>query len=388
MVEAEVEAIPTTTVPYKKLGQLTLYIDVYPPTVPSDGPVPALVYFHGGGMTVGDRTSWFPTWLYQRVAASGMAFISADYRLLPPSTGHDVLEDVVDLFAFLARTPLLGTVQVDGTRLAVGGCSAGGMCAFLAASHASPKPRAVLSLYGLGGEMFSPHLISSKSKPFFMGREILDPTPFSEFLFPASSSLAPTAQSPLTFTPARPPGKPSMPSNPRHQVARLWLQLGTYLDYWTGVHEPSISAALRELLPAQGEDMAAADARLAATLPPSEHALFPQLLVNSEWPPVMHLHGSEDTAVLAQSSRAMHARLLDAQVQTSLCIAQGSEHSFDLKRGAEERFGGLCISHRFRQPNLRSLNALPVVHTNSTVLADDLKGWRTISRSAIDRRAK
>ncbi len=52
-----------TTVAYKQVGDLTLYIDVYPPTLKSDGPVPAVVYFHGGGMTVGDRASWFPTWL-------------------------------------------------------------------------------------------------------------------------------------------------------------------------------------------------------------------------------------------------------------------------------------------------------------------------------------
>ena len=89
-----------------------------------------------------------------RTTAAGLAFISADYRLLPPSTGHDVLEDVVDLFAFLARTPTLGSVLIDATRLAVAGSSAGGMCAFLAAIHAKPRPRAVLSIYGLGGDDF------------------------------------------------------------------------------------------------------------------------------------------------------------------------------------------------------------------------------------------
>jgi acetyl esterase/lipase len=54
-----------STIPYKQLGDLTLYIDVYPPTttIIDPGPVPAVVFFHGGGMTVGDRTSWFPTWL-------------------------------------------------------------------------------------------------------------------------------------------------------------------------------------------------------------------------------------------------------------------------------------------------------------------------------------
>ncbi len=88
------------------------------------------------------------------MAAVGFAVISADYRLLAPCTGHDVLDDVVDLFAFLASTRVFGTVQVDSTRLVVAGNSAGGLCAFLAAIHADPKPRAVLSMYGLGGEMF------------------------------------------------------------------------------------------------------------------------------------------------------------------------------------------------------------------------------------------
>lgn len=88
------------------------------------------------------------------MAAAGFAVISADYRLLSPSTGHDVLDDIVDLFAFIARTKLLGTVQVDSTRLVAAGNSAGGLCAFLAAVHANPKPRAILSMYGLGGEMF------------------------------------------------------------------------------------------------------------------------------------------------------------------------------------------------------------------------------------------
>lgn len=59
-----VEDTPATFA-YKQLGDLTLYIDVYPPTTTTgtSGPVPAVVFFHGGGMTAGDRTSWLPKWL-------------------------------------------------------------------------------------------------------------------------------------------------------------------------------------------------------------------------------------------------------------------------------------------------------------------------------------
>ena len=56
------EATPTI-VAYKQIGDLSLYIDVYSPKPESEGPMPAVVFFHGGGMTSGDRRSWFPTWL-------------------------------------------------------------------------------------------------------------------------------------------------------------------------------------------------------------------------------------------------------------------------------------------------------------------------------------
>jgi acetyl esterase/lipase len=161
-------------------------------------------------------------------------------------------------------------------------------------------------------------------------------------MYPKSASQAPIAQSlPTFFGPDSP--TPGMPSNPRMKVVRLWLQLGVFLDYWTGVHEPSISATLRTLLPEKGEETTPAviDTRLRDALRSSAHPIFPQLLVNSEWPPVMLIHGSNDSAVPAQSSRAMHARLLDARVETTLRIVEGSDHSFDLKNGAEEAFGGL-----------------------------------------------
>lgn len=41
-------------------------MDVYLPSMkdstPETKPVPAVVFFHGGGLTVGNRRSWFPDW--------------------------------------------------------------------------------------------------------------------------------------------------------------------------------------------------------------------------------------------------------------------------------------------------------------------------------------
>lgn len=183
-------------------------------------------------------------------------------------------------------------------------------------------------------------MVVPKTKPFFQGYELLNPADFSEFAYPANASLAQVAQSkPSYFGPDS--TTPGMPSNPRMQLARVWLQVGTYLDYWTGQHKPSISGVLREILPVEGEDTATTDDRLAANLPASERALFPQLFVTSNWPPVLHIHGSADTAVPLQSTQALHARLLDAKVESTLRIVEGMEHVFDLRPGVEEKFSGL-----------------------------------------------
>lgn len=42
---------------------------------------------------------------------------------------------------------------VDPERIAVAGTSSGSLCAYLAALHASPRPKAVLAMYGMGGNM-------------------------------------------------------------------------------------------------------------------------------------------------------------------------------------------------------------------------------------------
>jgi acetyl esterase/lipase len=164
---------------YKQIGQIPVHLNVYSPKLEPQSPyprLPAVVYFHGGGLTVGNRTSWFPTWLkgqstfvlpyclfnpfQARTVAAGFVFISADYRLIPSSTGHDIIDDIKDLFLFLSRDTLCFKTEsgslfgIDPTSLAVAGSSAGGMCAYLAAIHASPKPKAVLSMYGMGGQLF------------------------------------------------------------------------------------------------------------------------------------------------------------------------------------------------------------------------------------------
>ncbi|KAI0648139.1 alpha/beta-hydrolase [Trametes meyenii] len=359
------------TYTYKRVGELAIHVDVYPPAKvpgPSTGStstkLPAVVYFHGGGLTVGNGKSWFPSWLYKRVAAHGVVFVSTEYQLIPPATGNEILDDIKKLFRFLDETVnrLIQEdwiresrsglpFQIDSNALAVAGSSSGGLCAYLAAMHASPRPRAVLSLYGMGGDMLTPQYLSPKTTPFFRGREILEPNEFAEYLYPACKELPAVSDSPLAY---HPPTYhiPGYPANPRMLLARLYLQMGTFLDYYTGSHSPSVSASLRAVIyehthanervpPCQNADFKKLPPVIHEAMPASYRHLFPQFGISSTFPPTLLVHGSADTAVLVRESQNLHTLLREAGARVELIVVEGKEHSFDYEPSAEGEFGEL-----------------------------------------------
>ncbi|KAI4527982.1 alpha/beta-hydrolase [Schizophyllum commune Loenen D] len=326
------------TVTFKKVDGLELELDVYPPQELGSEPVPAAVYYHGGGLTVGDRSSWFPTWLHARLSKTGIALISADYRLLPPAAGHEILEDVCDALAFVTNGGLNTRLSawnagfsVDCNAVAVAGTSSGGLCAYLAAAHGKTRgaasPKALLSMYGMGANFLTPHYLVPKTEPFFRGRELLDPDSFADFLHPRTERLPPISVSPLVYHP-NDSSTPGYPANPRMQLARLYLQMGNFLDYYTGQHEPSLSAALRDT---PHED----------AVPAQHRRLFPQFNVSTSWPPTLICHGEDDTAVPVVESIHLRDLLHEAGVPVDLRIIPGREHSFDYALGVEDELGGV-----------------------------------------------
>jgi len=120
-------------------------------------------------MTVANRRCWFPTWMFRRVINSGCGLISADYRLMPPASGHDIniLEDIYDIL----RSPvgdldrhLSSLCKVElSTVIITGSGSEDSML------HAMPKPVVVISMHGMGGDVLIPQYLSIKTEPFLMG---------------------------------------------------------------------------------------------------------------------------------------------------------------------------------------------------------------------------
>ena len=305
-----------------------------------------------------------------RAMQAGYVFMSADYTLLPPATGHRLIEDIKDLFSYIQDTLNEDlesngcSARVDSTSIAVAGSSAGGLCAYLSAIHAHPRPKAVLSLYGMGGDFFvsqflrlestgethaatafqTPQYLNIKTEPFFIGREMLDPEDFRQFLYPFLPSLQIISGSPLEYHPIDHPTKPGWPSNPRMPLCRLLLQEGVFLDYYTGEHEPSISSQWRSVLKEVGdedEDVFAKENAFRDLIPDDHLELFPQVLVDSAFPPTFLLHGACDTAVRLRESLNMK-RLLDAySIRNTLKIVEGEEHSFDYASGAMEKHSAI-----------------------------------------------
>jgi acetyl esterase len=103
--------------------------------VPASGraPHPVLVYYHGGGWTVGDLDTH--DGVARRLAASSHCIVvSVDYRLGPEHRFPAAADDAVAAFAWVADNA--ARFGGDASRLAVGGDSAGGNLAAVVCQQA------------------------------------------------------------------------------------------------------------------------------------------------------------------------------------------------------------------------------------------------------------
>jgi len=116
---------------------------------PVAGPVPLVVYLHGGGWTIGSLESHDKLW--RRLAAgSGAALLAIDYRLAPEHPWPASVDDAVAALRWVASAPAeLGEAPAV---VAVAGDSAGGTLAALAClrlrdEDAAARPSLQVLLY-------------------------------------------------------------------------------------------------------------------------------------------------------------------------------------------------------------------------------------------------
>jgi acetyl esterase/lipase len=125
-------AVQMQTLKYAAPDGVDLLLDLYLPQG-APGPLPLIVFLHGGGWSQGSRTTG-PD--FKRFfAQDGIAMAAIDYRLTPTVTFPKNAEDVKTAVRWLRANA--GTYNLDPRRIGIWGTSAGGHLAALAAvTHA------------------------------------------------------------------------------------------------------------------------------------------------------------------------------------------------------------------------------------------------------------
>jgi acetyl esterase/lipase len=154
------------TFTYEKVGDLEIKVDVHRADDQEIRPV--LVWIHGGALINGGRQSVRDP-IRKIFLDAGYAIVSIDYRLAPESKLPEIIEDLEDAFKWL-RKDGARLFNVDTSKIAVAGGSAGGCLTLTSGFRVDPPPTVLVSFYGYGdliGEWYStpsPHPRHNRSK--------------------------------------------------------------------------------------------------------------------------------------------------------------------------------------------------------------------------------
>ena len=146
------ERVENLTIPVRDGHALPARL--YAPSIES---LPVLLYFHGGGFTIGSIAT-HDVLCRQLSHLAGCAVVSLDYRLAPEHKFPTAANDAWDALHWLADHAT--SLGLDAARLAVGGDSAGGtlaaMCAVLARDADLPLALQLLFYPGCAAHQDTP----------------------------------------------------------------------------------------------------------------------------------------------------------------------------------------------------------------------------------------
>jgi acetyl esterase len=149
-------------------------VRVYVPTT-GPGPRPVLVYFHGGGWTIGDIDSHDGT--VRAVAeGSGVTCVSVGYRRAPEDPFPAAIDDSLAAIHWVVDNA--GELDVDPDRLALGGDSAGGNLAAVAAlelaAAGGPRARFQLLIYPVTDGTMAYPSIEENAEGYFLTKATME----------------------------------------------------------------------------------------------------------------------------------------------------------------------------------------------------------------------
>ncbi|MGD9854886.1 MAG: alpha/beta hydrolase [Planctomycetaceae bacterium] len=158
------------TVPFREVDGHQVLADVYRPE--GDGVCPVIVWIHGGALIMGSREGVHPQ-VRDLAEAKGYAIVSIDYRLAPETKLPELISDIEAAFQWIGGD---GAQQfhLNPDRMVVAGGSAGGYLTLVTGYRVTPKPRALVSLFGYGdliGDWYSTPSPHPRHNPKVITRE-------------------------------------------------------------------------------------------------------------------------------------------------------------------------------------------------------------------------
>ncbi|CAO1637895.1 unnamed protein product [Sympodiomycopsis kandeliae] len=270
------------TFTFVKRGDLEVKVDVLTPTQPKQNPAPLLVWYHGGGLLQGNRSSIAPHHL-RAVDDLGVILVSPDYRLAPQTRVPEMQQDFVALTHWVQQdlaTALQSsqdTIVPDLDRIAVSGSSAGGWIAFWIGlgmiDGITPQfqsaIRAIAPIYPIT-TMDHP-FFADKQVPF-MGHLDVPSHQFDIYKDPSAPTIANTADVQLR-------NKLYMHAQQEALFPQLLFSPQQIKDGW--LQKSDVAVFIKQ-----------ADSQNRA-----------------QWPPIYIIHGTLDTAVGVDQARRVHTAL-------------------------------------------------------------------------------
>lgn len=273
-----------TTHVYKTVGDVKIEADVYRPEGTEVRPV--VVWLHGGALIVGSR-SQVPGQILELCTRERFVLLSFDYRLAPEVKLPEIAADLQDAFRWLREDgPKL--YGADPDRIVVTGGSAGGFLTMLSGAIVTPRPTALVAYWGYGdidGEW-------TRTQSSHHGAPV-----------PRDEALAAVGKRVLTNTDDPAEGKS------RGGYYRHLRQTGGWSFGVTGIDAVKQPGELNRFCPVK--------------------------LITRDYPPILMIHGTEDTDVPFACSANMARELTTHGVRHELLTIEGAEHG--LRDGDPEK---------------------------------------------------
>jgi acetyl esterase/lipase len=146
-------------------------IRAYRPAGTAKEALPALVFFHGGGWSIGDLDT-HDVLCRQLALGARCAVFSVEYRLAPESPFPAAVDDCLAAANFVARE--FASLSIDASRVAVGGDSAGGNLAAVVAVALKQAVAFQLLIYPATDQRMQSASLARNGEGYLLTRTMMD----------------------------------------------------------------------------------------------------------------------------------------------------------------------------------------------------------------------